>query len=260
MSAGTRFTSTNLIENVLKPHTQLSIDLLRLVKRRRIGSSMRISSDDPTTRFQIAAVIVFLAGIDKALSLTCQLLYLAGAVEWKWLVGNGRVEPGRVTCYPGLMAKINKLHALGLDLSGLKWLIEIRNRYIHECTIFAGYQIGLSKTPRRGLEVKAHGPAIECSSNPVASLSENELKLWTLSLTTQLGQFLDKSKWKTSWRAISRQIENLPVNPRPEFIELRKRWDKTRDSLDDIFALLTSLNNRYVGIGLTLVMGNQKGG
>src|SRR5262245_15087667 len=125
MSRKKSFNSATLLRHVLKPHTALATDLLKLVKRKKVGPfGPRVSSDDPAHRFQIAAIIIFLAGVDKALSLTLELLYLAGRVEWDWLTGRGRSNPppGHIRCYPGFSAKIDKLKQLGLDISTIQWL------------------------------------------------------------------------------------------------------------------------------------------
>ena len=62
ISNKSRVSSARLLRSVLKPHTRLAVDLIRLVKRSKIGSRMRVSSADPTHRFQIAALLVFLSG------------------------------------------------------------------------------------------------------------------------------------------------------------------------------------------------------
>ena len=156
-------TSKRIIRHVLDPHTELAVDLLRLMKRSRSLPGMGYSTSEPTHRYQIAALIIFLAGVDKTLSVVLELLYLSGVVEWKWLTG-GRsgVPPGYVICSPGLSAKIEKLKTLGVNLSQLKWLIETRNRYVHDCVIHVGYSFSASDNTAEGspLELKASGPAV----------------------------------------------------------------------------------------------------
>jgi hypothetical protein len=206
-----RVSSAHLLRAVLKPHTRLAVDLLRLVKRRKIGSRMRVSSDDPTHRFQIAALIVFLSGVDKALSLTLELAYIAGLVEWKWLKGRLKIEPGEVICAPGISAKMDKLSELGLNLSALRWLVDLRNEYVHECRIYAGYSFAFSDSGDQ-LELKPHGPEITISQPPLVALGPQELKTYSLSLTTHLARFLDKSGWRKAWLEFSKQINSLPIN------------------------------------------------
>ena len=58
--------SRHFINSILHPHAELAVDLLRMV-----GSH---STADPSHRFQIAALIVFLSGVDKVLSLALQLM------------------------------------------------------------------------------------------------------------------------------------------------------------------------------------------
>ena len=126
-------TSKDIISHVLLPHVEITKDLLRLVES--------LDTGDPTHRFQIAGLTVFLAGVDKALNLAFQLLYLAGKVKWKWLSGGRRVEPGFIECHRGLTAKLNKLHSLGLDLTELQWMVDLRNMYIHGCRMYVGYGV-----------------------------------------------------------------------------------------------------------------------
>jgi len=212
---------------------------------------MRVSDDDPTHRFQIAGLIVFLAGIDKALSLTLELLYLSGEVDWKWMKGRFKVEPGEVICAQGLNAKIDKLKELGLDLSALKWLVDSRNYYIHECKISVKYGLVWSEDHKHKLELRAYGPRFDSLLPPFSALRAKDIATYTSSLTRYLSHFLDKSGWKKSWLAISKKIASLPINPEPEykmFLQNEKDY-----SLEDCLELFTSLTSRYVGEGLTLV-------
>lgn len=253
ISNKSRVSSARLLLSVLKPHTRLAVDLIRLVKRSKIGSRMRVLSDDPTHRFQIAALIVFLSGVDKALSLTLELAYIAGLVEWKWLKGRLKVEPGEVICAPGISAKIDKLSELGLNLSALKWLVDLRNQYIHECRIYAGYSFVFPDSPGKNyhLELKPHGPRITISQPPLVALGPQELKTYSSSLATHLARFLDKSGWKKAWLEVSKQINNLPINPGPEYTTFIQ--NEKDCSLDDCLDFVTSLNTRHIGEGLTLV-------
>lgn len=69
--------SKELINSVLHPHVELAADVVGMVISRNRG--------DSTYRYQIAALTILLAGVDKALSLACLLMYLGRKVEWKWL-------------------------------------------------------------------------------------------------------------------------------------------------------------------------------
>ena len=59
MSAKHLPASREFINSILHPHVELAVELLRMVNS--------LSSGDPTYRFQIAALTVFLAGVDKEL-------------------------------------------------------------------------------------------------------------------------------------------------------------------------------------------------
>src|SRR5215813_9714590 len=73
MSAEDLPASRAFIDSILHPHVELAVDLLRMVNSRSTG--------DPTYRFQIAALTVFLSGVDKALSLAFQLIPTATLLE-----------------------------------------------------------------------------------------------------------------------------------------------------------------------------------
>jgi hypothetical protein len=212
---------------------------------------MRVSDDDPTHRFQIAGLMVFLAGVDKALSLTLELLYLAGDVDWKWMKGHFKVESGEVICSRGLSAKIDKLKELGLDLSALKWLVDSRNRYVHECRIYAGYSFVLSEDQNPKFELRPYGPRFDSVLPPIFGLGPKQIAAYASSLTRYLARFLDKSGWKKSWLAISKKIARLPINPDPEYTVFLK--NEKDYSLEECLELVTSLTSQHIGEGLTLV-------
>jgi hypothetical protein len=113
--------------------------------------------------------MVFLAGVDKALSLACELLYLANKVKWKWLTADipeAELQPGVIETRRGLMRKLNMLQSLGLDLTGMQWIVDLRNMYIHSCSIYAGYRIGSAFSDRPQLILKALGPSVSSDRPP----------------------------------------------------------------------------------------------
>src|SRR5262250_2990700 len=63
-----------------------------------------------------------------------------------------------IECYPGLTAKLKKLHSLGLDLTELQWIVDLRNEYIHSCRIYAGYGVGIDHGDKPILQ--ASGPKV----------------------------------------------------------------------------------------------------
>lgn len=71
-----------LLRGMIEPHSQLATRLLGLVRHPSTDDP-----DDPKDEFEVAAVIVFLAGVDKLLSLSLEFLYLADHVEWHWMRG-----------------------------------------------------------------------------------------------------------------------------------------------------------------------------
>lgn len=236
MSAKNLPASREFIDSVLRPHAELAVDLLRMVRSRNTA--------DPTHRFQIAALIVFLSGVDKTLSLALQLIYLADRVDWAWLTRGRKLEPGVIKCHQGLTAKLEKLHSLGLDLTGLQWIVDLRNDYIHSCRIYAGYRVGTDHGDKPRFILRASGPEISFSGQPLVALGPAEIQTHAEDLTDQLGKFLDGIKWQAAWAFLEEQLGHLPINPEPEYSQM------LNGSPEEIYSLAVSLNERYVGEGL----------
>lgn len=229
--------SSQFVGSVIRPHAELAVDLLRLVRTK--------DTRDPTHRFQIAAVIIYLAGIDKALGLALQLLYLAGKIKWEWLRGGRKGEAGRIVCNPGLTAKLDKLTELGFDLSDLKWLVDLRNQYVHACSIEARY--GLAGDFDKGrLVLRPSGPEVNFPGSPLLPLESDLIEQQTESLIKELGEFLDRQGWEARWRAAQARLEQLPENPEPYYSEVVSRVD----DLDAVHVILERLNAESIGEGL----------
>jgi hypothetical protein len=248
-------TTGKLLRDILQPHTELAVDLLRLVRRRKIASSMTVSTADPSHRFQIAALIVFLAGIDKSLSLALQLLYLAGAVNWNWLKGRGNPEPGELICYPGFSAKMRKLEQLGFDFSFPNWLVELRNSYIHECSLYAGYGIVFAGEESL-VQLRASGPVITGSSPPVTPLRPIHIKAYSRAYLKTLSRFLNKFGCTKKLITFHNHIQKLPINPEPEYSNFRENMKDY--TVDDCSDMVFRLNHQYVGEGFKLLGSDPK--
>jgi hypothetical protein len=227
-----------ILKRVLRPHTDLAIELLRMVRCH--------DTSDPSYRFQIAGVIVFLAGVDKTLGLALQLLYLAGKVEWKWLKPR-RPRPGILACGPGLTPKLEKLESLGFNVTALGWLVALRNSYVHGCQVQAGYRVRAAWGRHPRLHLRAAGPSVSWADEPLVGVGEADLRAWSRHLTGRLGRFVDRQGWKSGWTNVSRKLRRLPRNPEPEADQLQ-----TFDPLA-IGQMLDSLNRRYVGEGFRLL-------
>src|SRR6266446_6023142 len=186
MSAKNLSASREFINSILHPHVELAADLLRMVNSRSTG--------DPTYRLQIAALIALLSGVDKALSLACQLLYLADKVEWKWLTSGQKLEPGVIECHPGLTRKLKKLQSLGLDVTDLQWIVDLRNAYIHRCRMYAGYRVGFGHEDTPRLILQASGPEVSFFREPLVALGPADIQTYAEHLTEHLGRFLDGIK------------------------------------------------------------------
>lgn len=228
--------SREFISSILHPHVEVAVELLRMVNS--------LSTGDPTYRFQIAALTVFLSGVDKTLSLAFQLMYLADRVEWEWLTRGRKLEPGVVECHRGLTAKLNKLQSLGLDLTGLQWIVDLRNDYVHSCRIYAGYRVRVDDRDTPRLILQASGPEVSFSGHPLVPFGPAEVQNYGGQLTDCLGTFLDGINWQAAWSSLAEQLGDLPINPEPEHSQM------VDGSLEEIHSLIVCLNERYVGEGL----------
>jgi len=230
----------SILQPILDPSTQLACDLVGMVKSRNSG--------DPTHRFQIAGLIVFLAGVDKALGLALEILYLTGRVDWKWLAANRSPEPGFVECGRGLTAKLFKIRELGLDLTALGWLVEIRNWYVHECSIYAGYRVNVEWEEPPRAHLRAIGPEVSTSGIPLAGIDAATIKTYSDDLARLLGSLLDQNDWSTAWRRIQQRLSELPADPEPELTRIGPAGAEV------IHEIVTALNARFLGDGLSKIL------
>lgn len=228
--------SRELLSHVMKPHIEVAQELLRMVKRQSI--------DDPTHRFQIAAITIFLAGLDKMLSLALQLLYLAGKIDWKWLKA-ANPEAGIISCRPGLTAKILKLKELGLDITTLRELVDLRNEYIHSCSIYAGYGFEVTGKRKPRLTLRARGPEIRYSGAYLLRIRSDDIKRIAKNLIDLVSEFVDASGWHSSYSSIAEKIRRLQRDPEPEL--------STTDysDLEAVSKIIDELNRKHIGEGLS---------
>jgi len=224
------------LKKVLQPSTDLAAELAAKVKE--------LNTRDPTYRYQIAAIVLFLSGVDKALSVACQLLYIGGRIEWKWLKPR-HPEPGVLGCGPGLMAKITKFKGLGLDLSHLKWLVELRNEYIHEASISVRYQAGQWDDCGPMIVIRACGPEIGLVGPPLLALQSSDFERWTDELAEALGAFVDQGDWQAAWRGLASKVEKLSID---------RSGAGATDNIDELMNVIDSLTEKHIGIGLRYVL------
>lgn len=231
--------SKDLLKGILEPHIELALDLLKLVKSR--------DTNDSTHRFQIASIITFLAGVDKTLSVAFELLYLAGLVEWNWMVPNKKQKPpaGFIECQPGLYTKIWKLKELGVDVTSISGIIDLRNEYIHGTHVYVGYSERIDEFDSK-IQLVPSGPVITSILSPIMAFTQNEIEFYTNQLVEVIGSFIDKTDWRREWCKLNLKVKGLPQNPEPEYSQLLRENDRA-------FEIIEALNIRFVGDGLNLL-------
>jgi hypothetical protein len=162
-----------------------------------------------------------------------------------------RVEPSfEIECRPGLTAKLFKLRDLGLDLTHLDWLVHLRNSYIHDCRIYAGYKVGLSHRRTLRLQLRASGPEVVTSGPPLAPIDTATLRAYADDLVNRVGGFLGRSGVDVRFRKLQRKLALLPRDPHPELSEI------AQGGPDDIVRCVGALNERSVGEGLRSLLGD----
>ena len=232
--------SKELLRDVLQPHTSLSLDLMGLIKS--------FDTSDPTYRFEIASVIIFLSGVDKTLSLAFELLYLAGEVGWKWMSPNPRSKPpaGFIECQRGLTAKIVKLKDLGVDITYLQWIINLRNEYVHSCSVYAGYTVGLEENTDK-ICLEASRPTLCFPLTPMTAIRPERIQSYADQMIDLIGSFIDNTEWQQGWATITQKLTSLPKNPEPEYTQILNEPENE-------FEILDTLNEKFIGDGARLLL------
>lgn len=231
--------SKELLKDVLSPHTELAVELMGMVKTH--------DTNDPTHRYQIASILIYLAGVDKALNLAFELLYLAGKVDWQWMSPNPKSMPpaGFIECTRGLTSKILKLKDLGVDITYLQWLIDIRNEYVHSCSIYTGYSQSIDEI-EGNLQLKPVEPTLSFPLTPTTYLRPQEIQYYTNGIIDLIGTFIDQSEWHKEWLTIAEKVKTLPKNPEPEYTQITKAPERE-------WEILNALNEKFVGVGAKLL-------
>ncbi len=236
----TKPSSRNFLESILSPHIDLSISLLELVES--------MNSEDPSHRYLIAAIITFLSGIDKTLSLFYQLLYISGRIEWKKIASNkDRTPVGYIECQWGLTKKIFELENFGVDISSLKELIDLRNMYMHDSYIYAGYSLSLDEETGEeyiGGTQLSHRNV----SPPITNFTPKFIDFYRNVIVEEVSKILDSVDWLSSWKRLEEKLKELPINPEPEYSQL----DQSHENLHEI---IESLNRRFIGDGANKLLG-----
>jgi hypothetical protein len=234
-----KLSSKYFLKNVLMPHVELAIDLARLVNSR--------SEDDPSHRFQIASIIIFLAGVDKMFSLAFELLYLAGKVDWNWMK-KPKTPAGYIECQKGLTAKIMKFQELGIDITHLQTIVNLRNEYIHSCSIYIGYTVGLDEI-KGEIQLKPSGPSIGYPLPPTTFLPPDRMQQYAESLVDEISSFIDSTEWEKEWFKLMHNVKDLPQNPEPEYTQILDVNEPEKESV-----ILEGLNDKFTGDGAVLLM------
>ncbi len=227
--------SKELLSDVLEPYLNFSVDLINLVESHW--------SDHPSKRFESVAIGVFLAGIEKTLNIAFALLYIAGKVSWSWMVPNTREKPptGFIICQRGLTAKIKKLNELGVDVTHFQWLIEMRNSFFHDSSMYIGYSVSLDET-EDSINLTPNGPIISFPLFGTSAINQKLLEMYAEDFIAVLSTFIDESEWLLVWREILEKISHLPRNPEPQYSE----FFEFPDQQDELICLL---NKEHIGDG-----------
>lgn len=148
-----------------------------------------------------------------------------------------------------MTAKIFKLRQVGIDLTELRELVELRNEYVHSCSIYAGYSVGITRTGRLRHTLRPVEPRISYHAEYLLPLAPPRLRRIAKKLVQIVGPFVDRTGWQSSWKLIVRKIRKLPRDPEPGYSQLNL------DNPEVCMKIVDELNERYVGRGLRVLLG-----
>jgi len=100
--------------------------------------------------------------------------------------------------------------------------------------------------------LRASGPDVSFSGQPLVALGPAEIQTYAGQLTERLARFLDEIKWQAAWESLEEELGHLPINPEPEYSQALD------GSPEQIYKLIVSLNERYVGEGFRWLKGQKQ--
>jgi hypothetical protein len=231
-----KFSSKDLLQTIFDPFIKLAIN--------SFDSIDPSENDNISSGKSMLAITALLAGIEKVLNVTFQLLYISRKVDWKWLVKNQDVAVGTIQCNRGLSAKLRKLEELGIRKNDLQWMVDLRNDFIHLSNLQIGYKIGMVSDNPPKLELKARYPEITFNFLSIIKIPSEIINSSSMKLISSIADYLDRAEWQDAWIRINRSIDKLPLNPEPEYTKA------LASRPEEIFLLINDLNMRYIGTGL----------
>lgn len=195
-----------------------------------------------------AALIIFISGIDKILSFAVIFFWIAGKVNLEQLIykkNKENIGKGIIVCDYGLSAKCEILNNMGVELDDYKWLVDLRNYYIHGHTMNIGYKIDPSFESEK-LNLK---PELEFFMPSSINIRANvkDFNLWYEDIINQICEELDKADFERIFKDIKKEVENLPINPEPFYSNINNLNDEDIEISDKLEKLLGELNRNYIG-------------
>jgi len=144
-----------------------------------------------------------------------------------------------------LTAKINKLLELGVDVTYLQGIINLRNEYVHSCNIYVGYALGFDESEFT-TQLKPFGPIISTLLPPISFFQPEKFQIYSNNLVNAVGTYIDDLGWQNKWQELSKKLERLPKNPEPEYSQIIEDSEKEIETIK-------MLNIRYIGDGANLI-------
>lgn len=221
--------SRKMLSEVMDAHVDVACDLLRTGRKDDTGQG--VGHED------VLAMTVFLAGVDKTLSLACVFLYIAGVLEKDWLQPRShQVQPGWLSCGQGLRTKINKLKGMGVLSRVLDGMPEARNQYIHDVLLVGGYALRLSND---GREEFAPNCQIKWSGPFRTIHTPKTLRAVAARVIEELVVYIDtRTPFPKRFASLLKRIYGLPRMPVPP---------QGYDQEEAVFSKVDELNERHIG-------------
>jgi hypothetical protein len=87
-------------------------------------------------------------------------------------------------------------------LTHLQWLVDLRNEYVHSCSIYTGYSERIDET-EVNIQVKSSGQ-LSLSTISMTYIHTQEIQNYANGIVELIGSFVDQTDWYEGWFKILR--------------------------------------------------------
>jgi len=142
------------------------------------------------------------------------------------------------------------LSDLGVDLTYLQWIINLRNEYVHSCSLYIGYTVGYDDDTEK-IYLEAREPTLSFPLAPIVAVRSERIQYYSDQMIDLIGSFIDHTEWWLVWSKITKKLEGLPKNPDPEYAQIA---NESKDESENEHEILDTLNQKFIGDGAKLLL------